>query len=416
MKGLDRWLKAGQWLKVGQAEDLLWGEVRTRGSLVYRMALDRRRKRMGCTCASATQPCVHVLALLVVWQDRIWDDTPESVPPAWVESRLQSAPSGSPDRPRTVKPWVLAEDRLREMAEGYRFLETWLEDQTRKGWASALEPPAAHIEEAAARLVSQRLPGPARWLRSLCEPASDWEDQSGRLTRVLAGLFLACRAFPRPGTRDLPVWPHLLQFSGATLRKEQVQQGGEAIRDHWVVLANFQSEEEDGLLRRDNWLYGLHSRRPALWLSFAWRRQPLEPGHHVGKHLEGVLHFYPGAANLRALPGELRPAEWPGEGAIPRPTIREALDALAGYRTLDPWTARTPLLAGGAPVLDGTGQLHWQDERGDSLPLRLPDPGQAAFLQTFRGLQDLSLFGLYQSSGLSPLGLVHRKEVISLLP
>lgn len=414
MKGLDRWLKAGQWLKVGQAEDLLWGEVRTRGSLVYRMALDRNRRRMGCNCPSVTQPCVHVLALLVAWQDRIWDDMPESVPPDWVERRLQSAPSGAPDRPRAVKPWVIAEDRLREMAEGYLFLETWLEDQTRQGWTSAMEPPAAHIGEAAARLVSQRLPGPARWLRSLSEPASDWEEPSDRLPRVLAGLFLAGRIFRRPGSRDLPIWPHLLLFSGATLRKEQVIQSGEAIRDHWLVLSNTATEEEDGLQRRDNWLFGLHSRRPALWLSFAWRRQPLEPGLPAGRLLEGVMHFYPGTSNLRAIPGEQQAGIWPATGTGPYTGIREAMDALAHYRTLDPWSARTPLLVGGSPILDGKDQLRWRDARGDALPLSLADPDQRAFLQTFRGLEDIALFGLYQHGRISPLSLVHRKEVIPL--
>jgi hypothetical protein len=415
LKGLDRWLKPGAWRNPGQTDDLLWGEVRTRGSLYYKVALDRKQKIQGCTCSAKSQPCVHTLALLTAWQDQLFEQDLSMTPPAWVPDRLQSRPVPGPETPAPPSGRGLPDARLQEMAEGYRFLETWLIDQTREGWRRSLHAPATHLEEAAARLVNYRLPGPARVLRELNLPSTPCEDQTRRLLRSVAALFLACRAFRQEGARSSPVWPHLLQFSGQTLRREQVLAVGETVHDHWLALSNLESKDEDGLKRRENWLFGLKHGRPALLLAFAWKRQPLAPGYNPGQVLEGSLHFYPGDGNQRALPGTLLPAPFPaGTPAGGHPTVRDFLDALTRYRTRDPWSPRIPALIAGQPSQESGDHPCWLDAEGAVIPCCLPD-SQANFLLSFQGIPHLKVFGLFEGRHLLPLSLLHHQEVIPLL-
>lgn len=410
LKAIPKWNRPARWRALGHDDQQVWGEVRTQGSLHYRVGYHLSTRRSGCTCSRPEKPCVHILSLITLHLDPGCDDLFEAPVPDWLQPAFWDSRSTGETSPKTSRS-VLAGNRWNEMQDGYAWLEAWMTDRTREGWRLGIQPPATHIEDAAARLVNFRLPGPARMLRALPGPDSPWETRTGRLSRTLAVLLTACRTFRQGPDAHPASWPHLLQFSGQTLRKEHVLQQQPGVRDTWLVLAAPESESE-GLRQRATWLWGSRSRRFALMLDYAWQRQPMARGYAPGALLDGPLHFYPGDSALRALPGPdmsvLHLSKSLPDPAHPHcPAL---FDDLASRLAADPWTHPLPVWMAG--TLRQTAKDHWtlSDIHGHTLPV-FTIGSQAEYLQAFRGVGGLCWAGLWHGSRLRLLSVTDRESV-----
>jgi hypothetical protein len=183
---------------------------------------------------------------------------------------------------------------------------------------------------------------------------------------------------------------------------------GEAVRDHWLVLAQYDSVSPDGrLTTRRIWLKGLGSGRPALVLDFGPPGRPPGLALPVGLVLEAEARFRPGSAGLRADLGERSAAVAPCDRAPDGVGTEAALEAYGAALREDPWLDSWPVVLG--PVVPIPGESGWQladAEGGFALPVvpgagrSRPGPWQLAALS---GGAPVTVFGECGHRGFTPL-------------
>jgi len=413
LKALDRWLKPTLWRGVGWREDQLWGEVRTKGSLHYKVCLDRKRHAFSCTCGGSTKPCVHIAALAFLFEEGLWRGDEPSVEPNWMESRLSSVSVAKPSLTSasgTSKGLLqLPPGRKEELKAGFDYLQRWLEDRTALGWRQVLEPDSAHSMEAAARLVDHRMPGPARMIRRMGGQEGTDPGPDPGLAFLVGSLHLACRVFD--AGEQSPLWPALLLFCGMTIRKDSLKKQSPPVTDHWLILHAMETEE-NGLRGRHTWVRGSSTGRFALLLDFAWGNSPLPPIPRIGAPWKGELHFYPGPGNFRAVVGEAVQEVSEARIALPDSWVKDN-ELQSTYRSQDPWRSHQPSWVEGLRLMERGGKWVARDQEGRVVDLHL---SQAARDEVrFLALSGtMSVFGLRAGSTLWPLSLVIEGQLITL--
>jgi hypothetical protein len=249
------------------------------------------------------------------------------------------------------------------MSAGLAELDRWLRDQVRVGLAGTERAGYGPFDTLAARMVDAQLPGVASAVRRLASAAASGDGWPGRLLEEYALLhLLVAAAQPEPYAEA--VRGHL----GVPVAKDDVL-AREPVRDRWAVLA-VRDEAEDRFVVRRVWLRGEETGRSAVVLSFsATPQQPLDASLVPGTVLDADVHYYPGAAPLRALVGTRHSgARRRPPGEIPGVGLDGALAAWSGVLAVDPWVRAWPVvLAGVVPVVDGEGW--WLVDDAGALPL-----------------------------------------------
>ncbi|BFO14655.1 hypothetical protein SHKM778_10430 [Streptomyces sp. KM77-8] len=197
-----------------------------------------------------------------------------------------------------------AERRAERVTAGTVELERRLADLLRGGLASAERSGDGLWEETAARMVDAQAPGLAARVRELAVLPGTAADRPVRLLEECALLHLLGRG-----------WQHrerLPEGLAATVRSRvglTARADGPAIRDHWLVLAQYDTADSR-LTTRRIWLYGAGTGRTALLLSYGAAGRAPELALPVGLALDAELSAYPGTGQSRAALGErfARPA------------------------------------------------------------------------------------------------------------
>ncbi|WP_245668841.1 SWIM zinc finger family protein, partial [Nocardia xishanensis] len=299
---------ADRWRDTGCRDDAVWGRCRGSGPEPYATIIDLSGPAYACSCPSRKSPCKHALSLLLVWSRGAVAPSPEVAEFAaeWLAAR--AARSATPATARTVNP-ATAEQRRVRVTAGLEELDIWLGDQVRTGLAQADRSYSA-FESIAARMVDAQAPGVAGALRRLpliMATRADWPEP---VLREYARLHLLVVAHRR--LEDLPpalrasVRTHIGYPNPAeSVRAEPV------VRDQWMTLG-VRSTEDDRLYTRRTWLYGRRTHRWALLVDHAFGAPAFPATAPVlGSMTEADLHYYPGAAPLRAL--------WGGRHGIDEP-------------------------------------------------------------------------------------------------
>ncbi len=408
---LDKWLKPKLWTDIGWATPWLWGQVRTKGSLVYRVLLHKPTKSSQCSCSASIQPCVHVLALLHGWQSQALVARADQPLPDWIPEKITPPPEKRPP-PASKKPASLIPPaRVLEMEAGYTFLKAWLYDQSQIGWKSVLETGPDTLDETAARLVDHRLPGPARLIRELATPPP-WGSSADHVRRTLSRLFLATRGFSHRAQLSEEEWLHLMVFTGVTIRKDTLKKTPPVV-DQWQILHLQEEEAEADLRSRRTWLYGPNSGRFALLLDFAWKKAPLPPPLVAGGGWNGECYFYPGSGQHRVILGEGQHAALQSAVLPAHSTWNEAKDELALQQSLAPLQREHPMMIKGTRIRR-TGQMTALIDRdGQSYPIVLSDSGFRELLvrETSDGLH---LFGVFLDGFFHPLTVIEGDRFTAL--
>ncbi|MEV0765558.1 DUF5691 domain-containing protein [Nocardia sp. NPDC050435] len=214
------------------------------------------------------------------------------------ETQVSATPESAAARQRAVR-----------VSAGLAELDVWLGDQVRTGLAQA-ERSGRVFATMAARMVDAQAPGVAAVLRRLPELVAGREEWPDLLLREYARLHLLIAAHRRLDELTPELRASVRTHVGYPTRAAEVREQP-ALRDAWQVLGVRLSEEER-LHTRRTWLYGRRTGRWALLVEhhFGTPEFPKDvPG--LGMMAEAEVHFYPGAAPLRALWGERFGADEP---------------------------------------------------------------------------------------------------------
>ncbi|MFE1323361.1 SWIM zinc finger family protein [Streptomyces sp. NPDC058741] len=359
---------AGPWSETGSSDEgAVWGLCKGSGSKPYQTVVDiadAAGPAYKCSCPSRKFPCKHALGLLLLWAGGdgavpAGRAAPEWAGP-WMAGRRRRAeekrsgqsggsPSGSAD-PEAAR--RRAERRAERVTAGAVELEQRLADLLRGGLASVERAGHGLWEETAARMVDAQAQGLAARVRELGSIPSTGPGWPVRLLEECALLHLLGQGWLR--RERLP------DGLAATVRSRMglpASADGMPVRDHWLVLAQYDTTDAR-LTTRRIWLHGTGSHRTALLLSYGAAGRAPEPALPVGLALDAEVSSYPGAGQSRVALGEQFAPPVPTAARPPGITVSQAAARYGGALREDPWLESVPVTLGGVvPTPDGDS---WQ--------------------------------------------------------
>jgi hypothetical protein len=406
---------AGPWSEAGSSEEgTVWGLCKGSGSKPYQTVIDiadAAGPAYKCSCPSRKFPCKHALGLLLLWAGGEGAVAPGPAPDwaeQWREGRRQraqekqaagaagsAAGSGDPEAARRR-----AERRAVRITAGATELEQRLADLLLGGLAGAEQAGHGMWEETAARMVDAQAPGLAGRVRELGSIPSSGPGWPVRLLEECALIHLLDEGWLRrerlPGGLASTVRSRIGLPASAD---------GPAIRDRWLVLAQYDTADTR-LTTRRIWLHGTDSGRTALLLSYGAAGRAPELALPVGLELEAEVSAYPGSGQLRAALGEQFAPPAPSATRPPGVTTEHAAARYGEALRDDPWLDSVPVtLDRVIPAPDGDS---WQlaDAEGDSaLPLAASARSRPGLwrLVALSGGAPVKVFGECGHRGFTPL-------------
>lgn len=406
---------AGPWSEAGSSEEgTVWGLCKGSGSKPYQTVIDiadAAGPAYKCSCPSRKFPCKHALGLLLLWaggEGAVPPGPPPDWAEQWIEGRRQraqekrtagaagsAAGSGDPEAARRR-----AERRAVRITAGATELEQRLADLLRGGLAGAEQAGYGTWEETAARMVDAQAPGLAARVRELGTIPSSGPGWPVRLLEECALIHLLDQGWLR--RERLP------DGLASTVRSRiglPASADGPAIRDRWLVLAQYDTADTR-LTTRRIWLHGTDSGRTALLLSYGAAGRAPELALPVGLELEAEVSAYPGTGQLRAALGEQFAPPTPTATRPPGVTTEQAAARYGDALRADPWLDSVPVtLDRVIPAPDGDS---WQlaDAEGDSaLPLTASARSRPGLwrLVALSGGAPVKVFGECGHRGFTPL-------------
>ncbi|MFB7336258.1 SWIM zinc finger family protein [Streptomyces adustus] len=371
--------EAGPWSEAGSSDEgAVWGLCKGSGSDPYRTVVDvadASGPAYRCSCPSRKFPCKHALGLLLLWAGGD-GAVPPGQPPEWAgqwlagrKNRAQAQRTGGAggSAPGSADPEAArrrAERRAASVTAGATELEERLADLLRGGLAAAEQAGYGLWEETAARMVDAQAPGLAARARELGAIPASGSGWPVRLLEECALLHLLARGWLR---REL-----LPDGLAATVRSRVGLPGaadGPPLRDHWLVLAQYDTGDTK-LTTRRIWLHGATTGRTALLLSYGAAGRSPELALPVGLSLEAEVSAYPGTGQPRVALGEQFASPVPTRT---RPAGVSTADATVHYGEAlrdDPWLDSVPVtLERVIPVPDGDSWQLADAEEDTALPL-----------------------------------------------
>ncbi|NUR44373.1 MAG: SWIM zinc finger family protein [Streptomyces sp.] len=404
---------AGPWSEAGSSDEgAVWGLCKGSGSKPYQTVVDIADvsgPAYKCSCPSRKFPCKHALGLLLLWAGEE-GAVPRGSAPDWAEQWMEgrrkraeekkdagASPSGSGD-PEAAR--RRAERRAERITAGATELEQRLMDLLRGGLAGAEQTGYGLWEETAARMVDAQASGLAARVRELGAIPSSGPGWPVRLLEECALLHLLDQG-----------WLHrerLPDGLAATVRSRiglPASPDGPPVRDHWLVLAQYDTADTR-LTTRRIWLHGTDSGRSALLLSYGAAGRAPELALPVGLALDAEISAYPGAGQPRvALTEQFAP---PAPSSV-RPPGMTTTRAAARYGEAlrdDPWLESVPVtLDQVVPTPDG-GSWQLADADGEAaLPLTATARSRPGLwrLVALSGGAPVKVFGECGHRGFTPL-------------
>ncbi|MFH5212250.1 SWIM zinc finger family protein [Antrihabitans sp. NCIMB 15449] len=385
----------------GHHANALWGLCQGSGLKPYQTIIDLSGPAFKCSCPSRKFPCKHALSLLISWsEDAVPEaDTIADFAEVWIESRAEreGVKAATPAGPKTANP-ATAELRVKQVTIGLEELDTWIADQVRTGLAQTDRSYTA-FEAAAARMVDSKAPGIASTLRRLPYALATRKDWPQRLLGEYAQLHLLVQAHRHLAELSDPLQATVRSHIGYPVAADSVL-AERPVRGRWMVLG-IKVTEENSLFSRRVWLRERESNSWAVLLDFS-HGTPNFPADlpPLGSLIDADLHYYPGAASLRAKLGERHSKPEPFT-TLPATGIEEALDDYAAAIGRDPWLRSWPVcLKDVIPTFSGD-EWHVIDHTGRAIAISTPlDEPPPWTLLGFSGGYPVTIIGEWTSDGI----------------
>ncbi|WP_433023177.1 SWIM zinc finger family protein [Kribbella sp. CA-294648] len=407
-KAAQRLARGDRWSGLGGSERALWGLCQGSGKKPYQTVVDRGGPAFKCSCPSRKFPCKHALGLMLLAATGTLSETagPETPEPEWATSWLEerAARAGRPERkPGEVADPIAAQQRVARRADrvsaGMAELESWLDDQVRRGLGGFEQRGYSELSRLAARMVDAQAPGVAGAVRRAAAVVGRGHGWPGELLEELSLIHLIVSAHGQLSELPPSLADTVQSRIGWTVETARVLAEGEKVEDDWLVLGRV-IEPDDYLTVRRLWLRGSSTGRLALILNFAAGGRQLDPlPARPGELVPAVLSYYPGVLPMRALLTQTAPRL-----PSPRPAGLNAKQALTSYvesLAADPWNERWPLvLADVRPARNGE---NWAlvDDSGDALEV-LPGVDLWKLLAVSAG-DPVTVAGEWNRAGFKPM-------------
>ncbi|NMN97806.1 SWIM zinc finger family protein [Antrihabitans stalactiti] len=401
-----------RWSRTGTHATALWGLCEGSGAKPYQTVVDLSGPAYKCSCPSRKFPCKHALSLMFMWAEGTVpeQDSPPPYATEWLEARESKAQRADP-KARTANPQT-AIQRIERVTSGLEDLDVWLTDQIRTGLAQADRSWVA-FETVAARMVDSQAPGVASTLRRLPAMIATHTDWPERLLAEYAQLHLLIKAHRRIAELPEPLAASVRAHIGYPVSAESVL-ANQPVRDRWMVLG-LRSTEENSLYSRKVWLRGRESRKWAVLLDFSYG----SPSFPVdtpppGSLIEANVHYYPGAAPLRAKLGDRHSRPEPFT-TLPGATIDNALEDFAHAIGTDPWLRSWPVCLADVVPVTTNGTWHLVDTNGQAIPLSTSIDELALWqLLGLSGGHPLNVIGEWTSGGVIASSVFSAGRVVNL--
>jgi hypothetical protein len=301
-----------------------------------------------------------------------------------------------------------AAQRAARVAAGLDELDRWLADQVRTGLAGLERAGYRQFDTLAARMVDAQAPAVAAGVRRLAGIAAGGSGWPGRLLAEFALLHLTVEAHRRLPALPAPLAATVRTRVGYPVGQDDVL-ATPPVPDSWAVLG-LRDHAEDRLTARRVWLRGERTGRLALVLSFAPTGGALDATLLPGTVVDADLHYYPGAAPLRAVVGARHGEPRPLSTLAGGMSIGAALAAYAAALAADPWLTSWPVLLAGVVPVPGE-------------PWRLAEPAGAALsivegsaevwrLLAVSGGRPVPVAAEYTMDGLRPLSVLDGSRLV----
>lgn len=419
-----------KWSGLGGHGQGLWGLCQGSGKDPYKAQIDLAGPSFKCTCPSRKFPCKHGLGLYLLFA-RNAAAFSDNAAPAWVTDWLQSREERSERKAAKVadaaqNPEDAAakaqgqqkrqEKRQGNVEAGLAVLDIWLGDLAREGLAALRSRPAKDWEAMAARLVDSQASGLAGRIRRAGmliygSSAPGWELT---VARELAQVALLSAAYRRLPALPAPLSTDVKTAIGWVMNQEEVLTEP-GIADHWHVCGNL-TQDDGRIARRSCYLYGQQSRRWAVMLQFSAGGQPLPPPLIPGTAHHGAMHFYPGAAPMRAVMGPDMQLLGAARAFVFERPLPALLDDYARTLSRNPFIEQFPMLLEAVTsqvTVEPDPTFHLRDAEGALLPL------ERAFrrgwhLHALCGGAPVTVFGLWNGDAFLPLAVTAQGRLHTL--
>ncbi|MGF1529206.1 MAG: hypothetical protein ACFCBW_20845 [Candidatus Competibacterales bacterium] len=303
---------------------------------------------------------------------------------------------------------------------GLEALSLWLGDAMGAGLKTLRQQPPSQWAALRARLVDAQAPGLARRIDRVACAAQESGPWEAALLTELAQLHLLIQGYRRRQVFDPLFQADLDTFIGWSQTKAQAY-GCPAVADRWQVVGCHILPERGGdLMCQRAWLWGHTQRRFAVVVEFAPAKEPQRLPDHwcAGRVFQGALHLFPSTVPLRAVAG----TTWHWlPGAIPVPGfalgVSTVAQALVPYRRALaqlPWLERYPVALASVRMARDTQGWWVVDAEAEGLPLAVDEPGSLV-LASLTGGMPVALFGEWQDTALTPLGVWAEGEWVDLV-
>jgi hypothetical protein len=239
-------------------------------------------------------------------------------------------------------------ERAARVAAGLRELDRWLVDRVRAGLTDPALARYATWDTVAARLVDAQAPSLANRVKRLAGAVGTRPGWHEHVLAELGVLHLLARAGGHLNELPDDLAAGVRTAIGWAARTDDIR-AGTPITDRWHVVGRSDILEDRIVVRR-TWLRGDATRRWAMLLAFAAYGQALDGGLAVGTLVHADMHFYPGAAALRALAGVVHAAPEPDAVGPPVSSVAGGCDEVGAALASEPWLERHPVTLEATPV------------------------------------------------------------------
>jgi hypothetical protein len=403
---------ASKWQTLGQADGILWGEIKGSGSKPYQTCIEQTTPSFKCSCPSRKFPCKHGLGLALVYTaqpDALnQTDFPDWVA-EWVNKRTQKQTAkvaAEPVDEATLKKREKAQEKRQaarsdKVSTGVAELQTWLYDQVRQGLSQSVMDSRAW-DKMAARMIDAQAPALARRLQQCAQARFSGDAWQEKLLTEVAHLHLLFAAYQRREELSPDVQADIAAYIGETSNKtELLTQSG--VTDDWLIIGQA-IEEQDAMRIQRTWLYGTQQQRYALLLDFAIANQTMTLRPAVGSTLNAELVFYAGSYPVRALLKQDYGALSVTPDLSAFMSIPALFQAFQSQLAQSPWLSQFPCALSAVTPVRHDEQWLLVDSDLMTFPLKITD-SKGWHLLAVSGGHPINIFGEWNGETLLPLAV-----------